>query len=1006
MEEAKVVQERKKRVLVVAVDFDGCLGHTVFTENYKRMLKELPKDCTAEQRETAFKDVIRRSNAALVEDIARRSQDYDQVVVIVGSNRQSANKDQHDAQKNKNGSCFEATHMLGKVLKEQTQKPVQLDKYLVFDSILGLHAGTNFDLKEQEQTAIFGDYTTSIDLKYRLAYFQMQRVCAYYPDADVSYVHYDDRDDIVKDTARHFQSEQGLHFPPNMVEATACQYELYNPNTDLISLAEKARKQAEKDPDSLVDQSDIDRFNTILDIISQKAQALERIIPNHQDEIRKIQNQKNDLLREREDLPNQEGEEYRKITQQINNLERHLNEIKKTTAIKKNIEELRRTLREQCGDDLSNPQLKWSQFNSILKAADKLNNNNIQTKYLDVFPELQREYQGSLAANENETVREMGQFQRTDREGHQIDPAIFDRTVQECMNDNVVDRTRSYELLFKEESIIKKVIDIENKINDGTFKAEMIDNLDAAQRYRLLEPLKKVFIEGKIDSRIMDSAIEKFGLSQKVRQEYLDKWNLEKRLYSDNQKIDAWIAEFDQALNTQTFDANSLDSILGENGIELDQTKTNRILVPIEKAFMQGKLSFNALKACHERMYHDPHDRLKALEALYDKVAANDNTLYSPPKNPLIRFLKGIVGKENFSSERLDHIAKIQQEYIKIVKENKDDPKVKEHLAASTLPDYETRHAYIGINHATGCRKKLMYLYRDDPGMTLQQLFRLSTESNNPFKAEGAGGFIATALLGAKRRLASFKTEQIADYIGKHPQHAPQLLAAYKDDLARNPQTIYGILNNPELHAAVKESKLLESKYLSQEDKKKLSEFMALKASQSAPTSPEGRPPVPTISVAELKRENRPAPPSYPAPPIPTNEKRPPLSKTTVSEGIRKDRPAPPPYNAPPIPSSSTAAKDASSQLSTTREPSDEEIEEAMKVLERAESSPRSDKAKKPSDTHSPPSKEEIEAVSNALENAGRPDWTEKPAPKKSEERTPDSTTSSDTESFEGPKNE
>lgn len=76
-------------------------------------------------------------------------------------------------------------------------------------------------------------------MKFRLAYFQIHDVCAQNPDYEVTYVHADDRDDIVDVSANTYGSKEnnkviGAMLPANLKTARFLHYEEYNPIAHLL----------------------------------------------------------------------------------------------------------------------------------------------------------------------------------------------------------------------------------------------------------------------------------------------------------------------------------------------------------------------------------------------------------------------------------------------------------------------------------------------------------------------------------------------------------------------------------------------------------------------------------------------------------------------------------------------------------------------------------------------------------------------------------------------------
>ncbi|HHF7365480.1 TPA: hypothetical protein ACPSKY_000576 [Legionella bozemanae] len=161
------------------------------------------------------------------------------MIIMVGSNRTSAEKDQDDGPKNKNGSAFRAIEHFANALEKEIELPVETNKRVVFDSVLGQKPGFNFDLREKQtlDPSIRQQYLMSGDMKFRLAYFQIHDVCSQNPDCDVTYVHADDRDDIVTVSANTYGNKKiGAMLPPNLKQASFLHYEEYNPIAELVRI--------------------------------------------------------------------------------------------------------------------------------------------------------------------------------------------------------------------------------------------------------------------------------------------------------------------------------------------------------------------------------------------------------------------------------------------------------------------------------------------------------------------------------------------------------------------------------------------------------------------------------------------------------------------------------------------------------------------------------------------------------------------------------------------------
>jgi len=231
------IETPREKVLVVSIDFDGCLGSHLFVERYQKLLQQYktPENIPPDEYEKA----VVEANEVLFDSVKEGADGYYIVVIMVGSNRRSAEKDQDDGPKNKNGSAFRAIEHFANALRKNITPPVEINKRVVFDSVLGQKPGYNFDLKEKQtlEDDVRQPYLMSGDMKFRLAYFQIHDVCASHPNSDVTYVHADDRDDIVRVSANTYANQEtGGMLPTNLKKASFLHYEEYNPIAELIGI--------------------------------------------------------------------------------------------------------------------------------------------------------------------------------------------------------------------------------------------------------------------------------------------------------------------------------------------------------------------------------------------------------------------------------------------------------------------------------------------------------------------------------------------------------------------------------------------------------------------------------------------------------------------------------------------------------------------------------------------------------------------------------------------------
>ncbi|KTD82226.1 hypothetical protein Lwal_0703 [Legionella waltersii] len=380
-----------KGVLVFSLDFDGCLGNGSFKAKYNALLIQYgnPEDIPSEEYEKA----IVESNQLLFDEILRMSADYDRLVIMVGSNRTSAEKDRDDGKKNGNGSAYRAIeHFASALRKKKGEIPVEVNKRVLFDSILGKPSGYNFDLQEEQTLSEQhkSDYAMSGDSKYRLSYMQIQDVCASYPDSPVTYVHVDDRDDIVTVSANTYSDKSiGDLLPTNLKEASFLHYEEYNPIAHLLRLQRQVLSTRQLESIEL--QKINEQMKRAIDVLVQDMRQLVQLTESRLDEL----------------------DEPTRL------------EIQKAKTII---------------DKLDQVDLNGTSRKSLITALDIVNqalNSNVQYKKMRLPSDIQKAYSEFNEKLYKSIITEFGKFQRPqDSVGFTIPAEHYDLIASKSGNDN------------------------------------------------------------------------------------------------------------------------------------------------------------------------------------------------------------------------------------------------------------------------------------------------------------------------------------------------------------------------------------------------------------------------------------------------------------------------------------------------------------------------------------------------------------------------------------------
>ncbi|QDP73473.1 hypothetical protein FOG18_13310 [Legionella israelensis] len=395
MESKEDLSLSRKKVLAVSIDFDGCLGGQPFIERYQELLEKykIPEKIPPEEYEKA----IVEANQILFDHIKQISDGYDKVILMVGSNRTSAQKDQHDSIKNGNGSVFRAIEHLGSALSHSIDIPVEVNKRVVFDSVLHKKPGHNFDLKTEQtiEDSTYSEYTMSGDNKYRLSYFQIQEVCASHPDSEITYVHADDRDDIVTVSARIYGNEKmAAMLPPNLEKASFLHYEVYNPIAELIRLQNEIALLFERQKHTPIDEfSKLKNIQSAVDIILQDMHALVSLTKNRLAEL---------------NTPTQEQiTRAEKILETLPQLRDQLDEI------------------ETIGD-----------LYQCIQDINKVMRSNVSSRSMVLPPDINEKYSSEHKRLYQQKIAEFGRFERSSsHKGYTIPTHQYDSLVTLCFKD-------------------------------------------------------------------------------------------------------------------------------------------------------------------------------------------------------------------------------------------------------------------------------------------------------------------------------------------------------------------------------------------------------------------------------------------------------------------------------------------------------------------------------------------------------------------------------------------
>ncbi|MCW5583651.1 MAG: hypothetical protein KIT56_07205, partial [Gammaproteobacteria bacterium] len=215
------------RIRVESFDFDNCVFHPKYIKRIEQYDNKNNKESLAPLIE---------ENQNLIEKVAGNAQ-AEQVILMVGSNRQSFLCDYGNSERNRTPSCFFAINQLRRVFTEKIPyASVKVDDYLLSDTYGRNPAGENFSRALEYYHNISSDYEFSDcvfdDSKLTILYAQMHKIASENPAASIVYNFYDDRynptnklskdPDILNKLAKFFNENQDLI--PNNIQLCLYHY--------------------------------------------------------------------------------------------------------------------------------------------------------------------------------------------------------------------------------------------------------------------------------------------------------------------------------------------------------------------------------------------------------------------------------------------------------------------------------------------------------------------------------------------------------------------------------------------------------------------------------------------------------------------------------------------------------------------------------------------------------------------------------------------------------------
>ena len=172
------------RIIAFSLDADGCL----FNEKYM------------------LYDKVIAGNTALLSHMIRQAEYIKQLIILVGSNRQSHHLDQFNSTENKTMSCFLAVEKITSCLSTKlSHQNVGLDRFLMADIYHDLEAGTAFT--QAIDPCHLGPHSDAVfdRSKITLLYAQIHKLANDHKGKRIIYNFYDDKYELLSGLNNFFQ---------------------------------------------------------------------------------------------------------------------------------------------------------------------------------------------------------------------------------------------------------------------------------------------------------------------------------------------------------------------------------------------------------------------------------------------------------------------------------------------------------------------------------------------------------------------------------------------------------------------------------------------------------------------------------------------------------------------------------------------------------------------------------------------------------------------------------
>ncbi|MCK4870073.1 MAG: hypothetical protein KAS93_03080 [Gammaproteobacteria bacterium] len=222
--------DAEKRVHVVALDYDGCIGNEVFVSKLRKYAGGRPFFGPQE-----LMLAVAEAHAHLFRGFME-GLDAHENKILSGSLRQSIFLEQLNMKENNNGSAFYVIPLIKEIMQivyddNKIKRRVYFDSYLLSEDFVRDGQECTIDFNNLNELTNISKRRLNMyshcacdSSKFLMLYAHLHRQAIAYPEQQVVYSLYDDNKDVLHGLAAFFSTEMGLQLIPKNVTVELYRY--------------------------------------------------------------------------------------------------------------------------------------------------------------------------------------------------------------------------------------------------------------------------------------------------------------------------------------------------------------------------------------------------------------------------------------------------------------------------------------------------------------------------------------------------------------------------------------------------------------------------------------------------------------------------------------------------------------------------------------------------------------------------------------------------------------